>query len=98
MSDVLLKHTYGKNDFKTGDMILYPYVEDEVLRGRILRCLEDKAEIEICFHGKKNEEMHTDTLMVYYSEIVPMSKGIKSFKTKAQKKAEKLAKKNNPEE
>lgn len=80
---------YKKSDFKVGDMILYPYVEDETLRGRILRMKEDTAEIEVCFPGKKNEDLNLDTLTVKYNEIIPFHKGIKEFKTKAQRKANK---------
>lgn len=77
---------YRKRDFKVGDMILYPYVEDETLRGRILNLLEDKCEIEVSFPGKKSEELNLDKLTVFYNEIIPMSKGIKSFQTRSQKK------------
>lgn len=84
---------YRQRDFKVGDMILYPYVEDETLRGRIVKLMDEKCEIEVSFPGKKSEELNCDTLTVYYSEIIPMSKGIKSFETKAQKKAKKEAKK-----
>lgn len=38
---------YKKDDFKPGDMILYPYVEDETLRGRIIKLMDNKAEIEL---------------------------------------------------
>lgn len=77
---------YRKRDFKVGDMILYPYVEDETLRGRVLNLLEDKCEIEVSFPGKKSEELNLDKLTVFYNEIIPMSKGIKSFQTRSQKK------------
>ena len=80
---------YRKKDFEIGDMILYPYVEDEMLRGRVIKLLEDKAEIEVCFPGKKSEELNVDTIMVDYSEIIPMSKGIKSFTLKSKKKEKK---------
>ncbi len=77
---------YRKRDFRVGDMILYPYVEDETLRGRVLNLMEDKCEIEVSFPGKKSEELNLDKLTVYYNEIMPMSKGIKSFQTRSQKK------------
>lgn len=77
---------YRKRDFKVGDMILYPYVEDETLRGRVLNLMEDKCEIEVSFPGKKSEELNLDKLTVFYNEIMPMSKGIKSFQTRSQKK------------
>lgn len=77
---------YRKRDFKVGDMILYPYVEDETLRGRVLSLMEDKCEIEVSFPGKKSEELNLDKLTVFYNEIMPMSKGIKSFQTRSQKK------------
>lgn len=77
---------YRKRDFKVGDMILYPYVEDETLRGRVLNLMEDKCEIEVSFPGKKSEELNLDRLTVFYNEIMPMSKGIKSFQTRSQKK------------
>lgn len=84
---------YRQRDFKVGDMILYPYVEDETLRGRIVKLMDEKCEIEVSFPGKKSEELNCDTLIVYYSEIIPMSKGVKSFETKAEKKAKKEKKK-----
>ena len=77
---------YRKRDFKVGDMILYPYVEDVTLRGRVLNLMEDKCEIEVSFPGKKSEELNLDKLTVFYNEIMPMSKGIKSFQTRSQKK------------
>lgn len=84
---------FRQRDFKVGDMILYPYVEDEVLRGRVVKLMDEKCEIEVSFPGKKSEELNCDTITVFYSEIIPMSKGIKSFETKAQKKEKKARKK-----
>lgn len=83
---------YKKEDYKVGDMILYPYVEDEILRGRIIKLNDTKAEIEVSFPGKKSDELSTDTIEVYYDEIIPMAKGIKSFQTKSQKKSKKETK------
>ena len=83
---------YKKDDFKRGDMILYPYVEDEILRGRIIDCNDKEAKIEVSFPGKKSEDLNVETIIVNYNEIIPMSKGIKSFQTKAQKKAAKESK------
>lgn len=80
---------YRQRDFKVGDMILYPYVEDEILRGRIIKLMDEKCLIEVSFPGKKSEDLNVDNITVYYSEIIPMSKGITSFETKAQKKAKK---------
>lgn len=80
---------YRKRDFKVGDMILYPYVEDEILRGRVLKLLDEKCEIEVSFPGKKSEELNVDNITVYYNEIIPMSKGIKGFQTRSQKKNKK---------
>lgn len=84
---------FRQRDFKVGDMILYPYVEDEVLRGRVVKLMDEKCEIEVSFPGKKSEELNCDTITVFYSEIIPMSKCIKSFETKAQKKEKKARKK-----
>ena len=84
---------FRQRDFKVGDMILYPYVEDEVLRGRVVKLMDEKCEIEVSFPGKKSEELNCDTITVFYSEIIPMSKGIKSFETKAKKKEKKARKK-----
>ena len=83
---------YRKRDFNIGDMILYPYVEDETLRGRIIKLMDEKCEIEVSFPGKKSEELNCDTLTVFYSEIIPMSKGIKSFQTRSQKREAKKKK------
>lgn len=78
---------YRKRDFKVGDYILYPYVEDEVLKGRILKLMTDeKCEIEVSFPGKKSEEINCDNIVVYYHEIIPMCKGITNFYTRSQKK------------
>lgn len=86
---------YRQRDFQVGDMILYPYVEDETLRGRIINLMDEKCEIEVSFPGKKSDDLNCDNIIVYYSEIIPMSKGVKSFETKAQKKAKKDALKKN---
>ena len=84
---------FRQRDFKVGDMILYPYVEDEVLRGRVVKLMDEQCEIEISFHGKKSEELNCNTIRVLYSESRRMSKGIKCFKTKEQKKERKARKK-----